>query len=124
MNTLKIATTTFGITLILSLAFAQSNSAMMASSPDAATREMTGMVTDSICKGLNVNKAHTQYSCARDCVQLRGADYVLVVGPTIYTLQGDKTQLEKFVGGRATVKGQISGNRIAVESVTAARKGA
>jgi len=125
MNTLSIATTIFGITLILSLPFAQSNSAMAASGPDAAAgREVTGMVTDSICKGLNVYKAHTQSSCARDCVQLRHADYVLVVGPTVYTLQGNKAELDKFAGGRATVKGQINGNTIAVESVTAVKKGA
>jgi len=124
MNTLKIATTIFSITLILSLAFAQSNSAMATAGPDTSTKEVTGMVTDSVCKGLNVYKAHTQSSCARDCVELRGADYVLVVGPTVYTLQGNKAELEKFAGGRATVKGQINGNRIAVESVTTAKKGA
>ena len=125
MNTFRTASTFLGIILIFSLAIGQNNSAMAASGQDSAlTKQMTGMISDSICKGLHVYKAHTQSSCAHDCVQLKGADYVLVVGPTVYTLQGNKAELEKFAGGRATVTGQVNGNTIAAQSVTAAKRGA
>jgi hypothetical protein len=123
MNTLKVTTSIFGIILLIGMTVGPSNLARAASGQDAATtNEWTGMVTDSICKGLNVYKAHTQFSCARDCVQLKRADYVLVVGSTIYTLQGNRAEFEKFAGGRATVKGQISGTTIAVESLSEPKK--
>jgi len=123
MNTLRIMTAIFGIILLIGMTPGHSNFVQAASGQDtAAANEWTGMVTDSLCKGLNVYKAHTQFSCARDCVQLKRADYVLVVGSAIYTLQADKTELEKFAGGRATVKGQLNGNTIIVESLSTVKK--
>jgi len=59
--------------------------------------------------------------CARACVK-SAADYALVVGDNVYTLKGDKAQIDKLAGERATVKGKLSGNTVAVESIAAASK--
>lgn len=45
----------------------------------------------------------------------------LVVGQKVYTLGGHQAELDKLAGARATVKGKISGDTVAVESVTAAK---
>ena len=54
------------------------------------------------------------------CVS-QGADYVLIVGDKRYVLQGDKSQLEKFAGGRAAVSGEVHGNILEVKSVSPSR---
>lgn len=100
-------------------------------------KTLTGMVTDSKCKGRIDRKAVTLSSCARQCVHREGADYVLLVGKAVYVLDGYRAvvsttkirreaqimnDLDKFAGGRATIIGKVNGDHILVESVTAATK--
>jgi hypothetical protein len=59
--------------------------------------------------------------CTRECVKT-GSDYALVVGDKIYPLKGDKAELDKYAGQRATVKGTLDGNNINVQSITGAKK--
>jgi hydroxyethylthiazole kinase-like sugar kinase family protein len=47
--------------------------------------------------------------CVRACVKA-GSDYALVVGAKVYTLKGNKADIDKFAGEKATVKGKVSGN--------------
>jgi hypothetical protein len=50
--------------------------------------------------------------------------YALVVGKKVYTLEGHEAELDKLAGERATVKGNVMGERVLVESVAAAKKAA
>jgi hypothetical protein len=59
--------------------------------------------------------------CTRACVK-QGTKYALVVGKKVYTLEGHEAELEKVAGMRATVKGKVSGETVAVQSVESAMK--
>jgi preprotein translocase subunit YajC len=47
--------------------------------------------------------------------------YALVVGSKVYTLKGDKAQIDKYAGEKVTIKGEASGNTITVKSIAAAK---
>lgn len=85
-------------------------------------RTLTGTVSDSICKGRGIYKAQTRMSCTLLCVDTKGADYVLVVGDSVYVLEGHRGQLREFAGGPATVTGRVNGNALVVESVAKTHK--
>jgi hypothetical protein len=122
MKTVGIAATISKLLVLVSLAFGQTTPPAPAPNPGAAAAEgPTGLVSDAICKGMHFRKAVTPFSCTLKCVQ-DGADYSLVVGDKVYILEGHRAELDKFAGGRATVRGQASGNRIVVDSVTKAEK--
>ncbi len=122
MKALGIATTIFEVLVLVSFAIGQTTSPAPVPNRDAgAEEELTGLVSDAICKGMHFRKALTPFSCTLKCVH-EGADYSLVVGDKVYVLQGHRAELDKFAGGRATIRGQVNGNRIAVDSVTKAEK--
>ena len=85
-------------------------------------KTLTGMVSDSYCKGRQLQKAQTQFSCTLKCVHTEGRDYVLVVGNDVYVLNGPRAELDKFAGGRATITGNLSDGTLTVEQVTTAKK--
>src|SRR5882724_9714910 len=122
MKALGIATTIFEVLVLVSFAVGQTTSPTPVPNRDAGVEEqLTGLVSDAICKGMHFRKALTPFSCTLKCMQ-DGADYSLVVGDKVYVLEGHRAELNKFAGGRATIKGQVNGNRIAVDSVTRAEK--
>jgi len=86
----------------------------------SATQSFSGTVSDSMCGAHHMMKNATPAQCTRECVK-QGSDYALVVGSKVYTLKGDKTQLDKFAGEKVTVNGNVSGNTITVKSVMAAK---
>jgi len=45
-----------------------------------------------------------------------------VVGKKVYTLEGHEEELDKLAGMEATVKGKVSGETVAVQSVESAMK--
>lgn len=110
--TLFLAGTTFG--------FGQSAQSPTPSA--AASKTLTGVVSDSMCGAKHMAKNKTAAPCTRECVKT-GADYALVVGKKVYVLKGEKTEIDKLAGKRATVKGSVSGNTVTVESIAAAGKG-
>lgn len=90
--------------------------------PDYGTEEtLTGIVSDARCRGRHNRKLATPYSCTRECVQ-EGAAYALIVGHTMYLLEGHRTELDKLAGGRATVNGRLNGTIVLVSSVTNTKK--
>ena len=112
----------FGTLVLVTLAVGQTTPPTPAPNRDAAAvEELTGLVSDAICKGMHFRKAVTPFSCTLKCVH-DGADYALIVGDTVYFLEGHRPELDKFAGGRATIRGQVSGNRIVVDSVMKAEK--
>jgi len=122
MKALKIVASISEVLVLLSLAFGQTAAPVPSASPDAtAVQELTGIVSDGICKGRHNRKAVTQFGCTLKCVG-DGAAYVLVVGERVYILEGHKADLDKFAGGRATVAGHVNEDTVVVDSVTAVKK--
>jgi hypothetical protein len=120
MKTLRITTVISEVLLLFSVAFGQA----VPSVPNrdaGAGEELTGLVSDAICKGMHFRKAVTPFSCTLKCVQA-GAAYALIVGDKVYILEGHHAELDKFAGDRATVKGHVNGDRIVVDSVMKAEK--
>ena len=121
MKTLRITTAISVVLVLFSLAFGQATAPATVPNDASTVEELTGLVSDAICKGMHFRKAVTPFSCTLKCVH-DGADYVLVVGDTVYVLEGHRADLDGFAGGRATLKGHINGDRFAVDSVTKAEK--
>ena len=100
---------------------------MPASSPatgkadSAAPRTLTGTVSDAMCGAHHMEKDKSAAECTRECVK-KGTKYALVVGKKVYTLDGHEAELDKLAGGRVTVKGNVMGEMVMVESVAAAKK--
>ena len=59
--------------------------------------------------------------CTLLCVKQMGAKYALVVGKTVYTLEGKEAELEKLAGERAKVTGVIQGTTLRVSSVASGK---
>lgn len=100
--------------LIFTIPFALGATGLLAQS-----QATTGTVTDAMCGAHHMMSNTSAADCTRECVK-QGSSYALVVGNKIYTLKGDEADLSKFAGAKVTVKGKISGDAIAVESVKAA----
>jgi ribosomal protein L19 len=83
-------------------------------------QSFSGTVSDSMCGAQHMMKNLTPAQCTRECVK-QGSDYALVVGSKVYTLKGDKAQIDKFAGQRVTIKGDASGSTITVKSIAAAK---
>jgi hypothetical protein len=79
----------------------------------------TGVVSDSMCATKHMMKDVSAAKCTRECVK-SGSDYALVVGDKVYVLKGNRSEIDKLAGERATIKGKVSGNTIAVDSISAA----
>lgn len=64
-----------------------------------------------------MHKMFTRWSWALYSVNQNSDDIVLVVSDKMYTLQGNKDQLLKFIEDKATVKGQLVGTTIVVSDI-------
>jgi len=87
----------------------------------ATPKTLTGIVSDSMCGAHHMAKDKSPAECARMCVK-QGMKYAIVVGSKVYTLEG-YAELDKLAGERATVKGEVTGETVAVQSVILAKKG-
>ncbi len=88
----------------------------------ATPKTLTGIVSDSMCGAHHMAKDKSPAECARMCVK-QGMKYALVVGSKVYTLEGHEAELDKLAGESATVKGEVTGDTLAVQSVVPAKKG-
>ena len=104
----SLAVVASGLILTASLAVAQ------------ATKSLTGTVSDSMCGKTHMMKGATSAKCTKECVK-QGSDFALVSDGKVYTLKGDKIQLDKFAGQNVTVKGKIDGTTITASSISAAK---
>ena len=87
----------------------------------AAPKTLTGTVSDSMCGGHHMAKNKSAAECTRECVS-KGMNYALIVGQKVYTLNGHDAEVGKLAGDRATVKGNVTGETVMVESVAAAKQ--
>ena len=112
--------------LILSTILRAAQMQMPASSENKAEKSsatpktLTGIVSDSMCGAHHMAKDKSPAECARMCVQ-QGQKYALVVGKKVYTLEGHESEVDKLAGTRATVKGTVQGETVAVNSVAPAK---
>jgi hypothetical protein len=105
---IKFVTTIATLTLAAATLFAQ------------AAQTVTGTVTDAMCGAHHMMKDATPAQCTRECVK-QGSDFALVSEGKVYTLKGDKVQLDKFAGQNVTIKGKVNGKTITVDSIAAAK---
>jgi len=82
-----------------------------------AQKTLTGVVSDAMCGQTHMMKDKPDAECLRYCVK-QGTKYALVVGKTIYTLEGHEAELDKYAAQKVTVKGTLKGETVTVESVS------
>jgi hypothetical protein len=111
------------LTAALGSAWARPSTISLSSQTSGAEQTLTGTVGDSKCKGQAIDrKAVTLLSCTHICTHSEGRDYVLVTKDAVYVLNGHRSDLDKFGGGRATITGRVDGNTILVDSVSSVKK--
>jgi hypothetical protein len=88
------------------------------------TQTFIGKVSDAMCGAKHSEGNVAPADCVRACVQ-KGANYALVVGDKVYTLdtkdQAVSAELNKLAWQQAKVTGTAKGDSILVESVTATK---
>jgi len=89
------------------------------------TKTFTGKVSDAMCGAKHSEGNIAPADCVRACVQ-KGANYALVVGDKVYTLdtkdQAVSAELNKLAWQQAEVTGTANGGTISVRAVTPAAK--
>jgi hypothetical protein len=88
--------------------------------PLGIDRVLTGIVSE--CVASTPSKAAPKAKRRRDPRCGGGADYLLIVGDTVYTLHGHVTELAQRVGKSTVITGNVVGNDVAVHSVNAAER--
>ncbi len=83
-------------------------------------KSLTGVVSDAMCGQTHMRKDKPDADCLRYCVK-QGTKYALVVGKSVYTLEGHEAELDKYAGQKVTVKGTLKGETVTVESVASAK---
>ena len=86
----------------------------------AQQQTLTGTLTDSMCGATHMAKDKSPTECTRMCVK-DGMKYALAADKKLYTLEGHETELAKLAGQKASVKGNLKGETVTVESVTPAK---
>jgi hypothetical protein len=84
-----------------------------------AQKTLTGVVSDAMCGQTHMMKDKPDADCLRYCVK-QGTKYALVVGKSLYTLEGHQAELDKYAAKKVTVKGTVKGESMTVESVVPA----
>ncbi|MGH9352505.1 MAG: DUF5818 domain-containing protein [Terriglobia bacterium] len=95
--------------------------ALAAPSPAQNAQSFTGNISDSACGLQHMMPGDTPKQCTLQCVQM-GAKFVLAdtAHHKVYALS-DQAQAQPFAGENVTVKGTLSGARIEVKSIAAAK---
>ncbi|HXN00176.1 MAG TPA: hypothetical protein VN982_17055 [Candidatus Dormibacteraeota bacterium] len=83
-------------------------------------KSLTGVVSDAMCGAAHMMKDKPDAECLRYCVK-QGTKYALVVGKSVYTLEGHESELDKYAAQTVTVKGTLKGETLRVESVLPAK---
>jgi|SRR5579859_3245799 len=92
------------------------------SAQSSGPTRFTGIVSDSMCGAHHMAKDKTPAECTRICIK-QGMKYALIAGDKVYTLEGHDSELDKFAGQKVTVTGKLTGDTLAVSSVTPAKQG-
>lgn len=75
-----------------------------------------------MCGAHHMMQGTTPAQCTRECVK-QGNDFVVLVSKDkVYTLKGNRVQLDKFSGQNVTVGGAVPGSTVTVESIATAKQ--
>ena|ERR1700687_3435845 len=85
-----------------------------------AEKTLTGVVSDAMCGQTHMMKDKPDADCLRYCVK-QGNKYALVVGKSVYILEGHEAERDKYAVKKVTVKGTLKGETLTVESVVPAK---
>jgi hypothetical protein len=83
-------------------------------------KTVTGVVSDAMCGSTHMMKDKPTAECLRYCVK-QGTKYALLAGKSVYTLEGQETELDKYAAQKVTVTGALKGETLTVESVLPAK---
>jgi hypothetical protein len=127
MNNKSIAKSSIAAVLALTAAlgpaWAQSSKLSLPAQRSGAEQTLTGTVGDAKCKGQTLDRKNvTLLSCTYVCTNSEHRDFVLVTRDEVYVLNGHRSELDKFGGGRATISGRVDGNTVQVDSVSSVKK--
>ena len=86
----------------------------------SALQKLTGVVSDAMCGQTHMMKGKSDAECTRACVRT-GQKYALVVGKTVYILDGHEADLDKYAGQKVVLTGAVNGQSVKVQSVVAAK---
>lgn len=84
-----------------------------------SSAKFSGTLTDSMCNKQHAKTTDASVACVKKCIK-GGSDYALVSGDKVYTLKGDKAEMDKLAGMAVTVEGESDGKVITVKSIKAA----
>lgn len=96
---------------------------LIAVSSFAASRTLTGRVTDTMCGKKHMIAGKSDAECTRECMKSKGNwTYGLVVGNKIYQLSGDTKKFDAFAGQHVKVMGEVTGTNVAVQTIAPANR--
>ena len=93
---------------------------LMGAQTPGEQKTLTGVVSDAMCGQTHMMKDKPDADCLRYCVKQKNK-YALVVGKSVYTLEGHESELDKYAAHKVTVKGTVKGETMTVESVIPAK---
>ena len=85
----------------------------------AQKKTLTGTISDAMCGAKHKMGDVSAAQCTTGCVGM-GSKYALVVGSTVYELEGKADDLNKLAGEKVKLTGTVDGKKIQVESVSKA----
>jgi hypothetical protein len=86
----------------------------------ASTQTIDGIVSDSMCAKKHMMPGKSSAQCAQECVKV-GSTYVLVVGETVYSLNGKAAAIAPLAGKHVQVQGNVNQKTIDVSSIQEAK---
>src|SRR5512142_1127815 len=96
---------------------------LIAASSFAASRTLTGTVTDTMCGKKHMIAGKSEKECTRECMKSKGDwTYGLIVGDKVYSLSGDANKFDALAGQQVQVTGEVTGDKIAVQTIAPAKK--
>ena len=85
----------------------------------AEKKTLTGTISDAMCGAKHKMGDVSAAECTNGCVGM-GSKYALVVGSTVYELEGKADDLKALAGQKVKLTGTVDGKKIQVESVSKA----
>ena len=105
------------------LGFAQKPSKPGASGA-SKPQSYTGVISDSVCRSKHMPAsmgAKDEPECVKKCMGAN-AQYVLLAGDKVYTLEGAPADFAQYAAQNVTVKGTLDGDKLKATSVAPAKK--
>jgi hypothetical protein len=83
----------------------------------ATQQELTGVISDDLCRQNHMMPGHSDADCTRACVKA-GAKYALVTEDKVYALKADSKQIQEFAGKTVSVTGDVKKGAMSVQTIS------